>query len=390
MTLPTVPPGDARILVITKSTGGVAAYNLTLCEHLHEKGYGVSVICLSDDNESYARRLEDHGISTTTMEMARYTIAPVSDLLLAMRLIRHVRRHPADAIIAHGAKAGFLGRLAGRLAGVPVLYVVHAMSFLRRVRGQRAILYRQLERLGSLLGGHFVAISRSMRDELSRCKIATATAVTVVHTGIDAERFTCPRDPSEARQALGLDANRPVVGWAGRLHPDKAPLAFIRAAELVTRSVPGVQFFMAGDGPLADDVRALAQRLGLGDRLIAGGWQDDMRPLYSALDLYAATSLSEGLPVTLLEAMAAGRPAVATAVGGVPEVIRDGVDGYLVDVGDHQAMARHCERLLLDDRRRDAMGRAAKERVTTCFTVERMMAGWQDLIEKQLFERGEA
>lgn len=387
MTSPRVPPERTRILGVTKSTGGVAAYNLTLCERLRDSGYGVSVICLSEGSESFARRLEDRGISTTTMEMARYTIAPVSDLRLAIRLILHVRRHPADLIIAHGAKAGFLSRLAGRLAGVPVLYVVHAMSFLRRVRGQRAILYRQLERLGSLLGGQIVAISRAMSDELVRCKIARASEVAVVHTGIDPEKLSCPRDPSIARQALGLDPHRPVIGWVGRLHPDKAPLDFVRAAELVARSVPGVQLIMAGEGSLADDVQALAQRLGLGNRLITAGWQDDVASLYSALDIYVATSLSEGLPVTLLEAMAAGRPAVATAVGGVAEVIRHGVDGYLVDVGDHRAMARHCAELLLNGRRRAAMGQAARERVTTCFTVGRMMERWQDLIEKQLSAR---
>lgn len=379
-----------RILSVTKSTGGVAAYNRTLSEHLHQRGYDVHVICLSDGNESYARTLEEREISATPMAMARYSIAPLSDLLLAVRLLRHIRQHPVDLIIGHGAKAGFLSRVTGRVEGVPVLYVVHAMSFLRRVRGRRAVLYRQLERVGSLLGGRIVAISRSMRDELARCKIAPASEVTVIHTGIDPAKLQYPRDPSAARRALGLDPHRPVVGWAGRLHPDKAPLDFVRAAELVANAIPDVQLLMAGEGPLADEVRALARQSGLGDRLITAGWQNDMVSLYSALDIYTATSLSEGLPVTLLEAMAAGRPVVATSAGGVAEVIRHGVDGYMVDVGDHQTMARHCEELLLDDRLRSEMGRAAKDRVSVSFAIGPMMDCWQDLIQRQLSARRRA
>lgn len=373
-----------RILGVTKSTGGVAVYNRTLIEHLRDRGYGVGVLCLSEGNESYARALAARGIPTRTMGMARYSIAPVSDLRLAIRLVRHLRRHPVDLILAHGAKAGFLCRLAGRLSGIPVIYVMHSMPFLRRVQGRRAIGYRQLERIGSLLGGHIVAISGSMRDELRRRRIAPVSGVTVIQTGIDPAKLEPLHDRAAARRALGLEVHRPVIGWAGRLNPQKAPLDFVRAAELVARSVPNVQFYMAGEGPLAGDVLALADRVGLGKQLIVGGWQNDVAAMFSAFDIYCATSRWEGLPLTLLEAMTAQRAVVATAVDGVIEVIRDGVEGYLVDVADHRSMARRIEPLLLDEARRAELGRAAKARVAACFTVERMMESWEDLIDRQL------
>ncbi|MGH9381472.1 MAG: glycosyltransferase family 4 protein [Thermoanaerobaculia bacterium] len=376
--------GPIRILGVTKSTGGLATYNRTLLEQLQDRGYSVSVVCLSEGSGAYARAFAKREIPATSMDMARYTIAPFSDLKLAIRLVRHLRRNPVDLVIAHGAKAGFLGRLAGRVTGARVLYVLHSMPFLERVQGRRAIFYRSLERIGRRMGGHIVAISHAMRDEIEKHGIAPASAVTVLHTGIDPSALAIPRDQSSARMALGLDPRRPVVGWAGRLNPQKAPLDFIRAAELVTRSVPEAQFFMAGEGSLASTVRALANKLGLGDRLILAGWQEDAARMLSALDVYVATSWWEGLPLTLLEAMCGERAVVATAVDGVVEVIRDGVDGFLVDAGDPPAMAARLELLLRDDGRRSELGRAARRRVMEHFTVDRMMDRWVKLICREL------
>lgn len=380
----TTPEDRVRILGVTKSTGGVAVYNQTLSEELRNRGYEVRGVCLSEGSESYARALTERGIPAVTMDMERYSIAPLSDARLAMRLVRHLRRHRVDLVIAHTAKAGFLCRLAGRLAGVPVLYVMHSTPFLRRVQGHRAFLYRQLERIGSRLGGHIVVINNSMREELSRHRVAPRSAVTAIHTGIDTARLQPSADRSAACRALGLDPQRPVIGWAGRLNPQKAPVDFVRAAARLARSRPDVQFFMAGEGPLASEVRAEAERHQLGDRLVVAPWQDDVVSMYSAFDIYCATSRWEGLPLTLLEAMAMELAAVATAVDGVREVIRHGVDGLLVEVGDSGAMAEHLRRLLVDERRRDELARAAKTRVMECFTIERMMEHWLDVIERQV------
>lgn len=392
--MPRVPPKGqrepVRILSVTKATGGVAVYNRTLSEELRDRGYDVSGVCLSEGSESYARSLAELGIPAVAMDMDRYSIAPLSDARLAIQLVRHLRRHPVDLVIAHTAKAGFLCRLAGRLAGVPVLYVMHSTPFLRRVQGNRAFLYRQLERIGSRLGGHIVVINNSMREELARHLTAPRSAVTVIHSGIDPARLQPPADRSEACRALGLDPLRPVVGWAGRLNPQKAPLDFIRAAARLAPSSPKIQFFMAGEGPMASEVRAEAERFRLGDQLVTATWQDDVASMYAAFDIYCATSRWEGLPLTLLEAMAAERPAVATAVDGVREVIRHGVDGLLAEVGDSRAMAGHLQRLLLDERRRSELARAAKARVMKCFTIERMMERWLEVIERQVDARQRA
>lgn len=381
---PPIPRSRVRVVGVTKSTGGVAAYNTTLSEALRDRGYEVRGVCLSEGSESYARALTEQGIPAVAMAMKRYSIAPLSDAWLAMRLVRHLRRYPVDVVIAHTAKAGFLCRLAGRLAGVPVLYVMHSTPFLRRVQGRRAFVYRQIERIGSRLGGHIVVISDSIRKELSRHRTAPRSAVTVIHTGIDPAPLQSSTNRLDACRSLGLDPQRPVIGWAGRLNPQKAPVDFVRAAARLAPSRPDVQFFMAGDGPLASEVRAEAERLRLGDQLATAAWQDDVASMYAAFDIYSATSRWEGLPLTLLEAMAAERAVVVTAVDGVREVIRHGVDGLLVDVGDSRAMAGHFEQLLVDEHRRGELARAGRARVLECFTIERMMERWVDVIERQV------
>lgn len=373
-----------RVLSVTKSTGGLANCNRILTEQLQAREFRVRVVCLSEGRDAYARSLAEQGVETISMDMARYSISPLSDLALAIRLVRHVRRHPVDLIIGHGAKAGFLGRLAGRAVGVPALYAMYSMPFLRRIQGRWAVPYGWLERVGARLGGHIVAVNHSMRDELVRRGIAQRSAVTVIQQGIDPSPLLVPHDRHAARAELGLDPRRPVIGWAGRMAPQKSPFDFVRAVELVARSVPEAQFFMAGEGALENEVRELVDRLGLGDRLILASWQKDVVRMFAAFDVYVATSRWEGLPLTLLEAMAAERAVVVTPVDGVQEVIRHGVDGFLVAVGDIRAMAGHLEQLLRDEPRRAELARAARARVMERFTVNHMMEHWEDLIERQL------
>lgn len=372
-----------RLMSVTKSTGGVAAINRSLCEQLSARGHAVSVVCLSQGNEAYARALEESGIRTVRMEMERYSIAPLSDLGLVARLLRHVRKERPDLILAHGAKAGLVTRLVGRLTGTPTVYALHSMPFLERVQGRRAFLYRQLERIGARVGGHIVATAHSMREELRRNRIAPASRISMIHTGLDLSGFDRPMDRAAACRALGLEPGRPVVGWAGRLNRQKAPFDFLRVAERVVRAAPGVQVFMAGEGPLESEVRALAAKLDLGGSLIAAPWQSDVPAMLAAFDVYVSTSYWEGLPVAILEAMASGRAVVATAVDGVGEAIEHGVSGFLVEAGDLEALAEQVARLLGDEDLRARVGAAARERVEAAFTIERMIDEWESLLLRQ-------
>jgi L-malate glycosyltransferase len=369
-----------KVLSVTKSTGGLAHYNTTLCKGLNRDLFDVHVVCLSENNQRYAEELRAMGIGATPMEMNRYKIDVTSDLRLARQLTRFIRAGGYDVVIGHGSKAGFLVRLAERFSGIPSIYALANLSFVPRIQGKKAYVYRALEILGSRLGGHVVTVAYSTRDEVIKYKIAGENRVTAIHTGIDLKRFNGEGDPAAAKQKLNLDPARPVVGWAQRLMPQKAPLDFVRAAAEIIREVPAVQIFMAGEGELAEEVDALIRELKLEKNFVRAPWQSDVTGMLKAFDVYALSSHWEGLPLSLLEAMAMGCASVSTDVDGNKEVIEHAKSGFLVGAGDVDKLAAYVIDLLQDDDLRQKIGTAGQERVRQHFDVQKMIREWEALL----------
>ncbi len=372
--------GKIRLVSITKSTGGLAHYNTELCKRLDRDRFDIHVICLSDNNKDYAQKLQGMGISASTMDMDRYAINITSDWRLAQQLTQYIKDNHFDVMIGHGSKGGFLARWVERRTGIKAIYALASMSFVPRIHGRKAHIYKQLERFGAMLGGHIVTVAYSTRDELILNKITTPQRATAIHTGIDLVKFGEPLDRTQACKRLNLDPSRLVVGWAARLMPQKGPLDFIRACKKIVEAVPDVQIFMAGEGELADDVQKHIDEYNINDNMIRTGWQSDIPDMLSAFDVYVLSSHWEGLPLSLLEAMAMKRPSVATAVDGSAEVIQHGINGFLVEAGNDTQMADHVIQLLKDAELRKNMGEAARDRVETHFHVDKMVKEWEDLL----------
>lgn len=369
-----------RVLSVTKSTGGLAVYNTRLVRSLQENGFEVSVLCLSEGNGQYAEELRGYGIEAYTMDMERYAISVAADLRLARQMTRFVRENRFDVVIGHGSKAGFLVRLIERMTHVPAVYALASMSFVPRIHGRKAYLYRELERFATLWGGHIVVLANSIRDELIRQRIAPASRITTIYTGIDTEQFSNPLDRTEACRIIGVDPARPVVGWAQRLMPQKAPLDYVRAAAEVVKAVPDAQFYLAGSGQLESEVDDEIKRLKLQDHVVRAAWQSNVHAMLSAFDVYVLSSHWEGLPLSLLEAMSMGLPSVVTAVDGNVDVVEDGKSGLLVPPKDPQVLAQGITTLLQAPSLRQAMGQAARERIVEAFNIDRMTQEWAELL----------
>lgn len=372
--------GKIRLVSVTKSTGGLAHYNTELCKRLDRDRFDIHVICLSDGNKAYAEKLQSMGIPASTMDMDRYAINVTGDWRLAQQMTKFIKDNNFDVMIGHGSKGGFLVRWVERRTGIKAIYALASMSFVPRIHGRKAHIYKQLERFGSMLGGHIVTVAYSTRDELIKNKITPPQRATAIHTGIDLVKFGEPLDRSEACKRLNLDPSRLVVGWAARLMPQKGPLDFVRACKLIVEAVPDVQVFMAGEGELADEVQKLIDEYKIGNNIIRAGWQTDIPAMLSAFDVYVLSSHWEGLPLSLLEAMAMKRPSVATAVDGSVEVIQHGIDGFLVEAGNHAQMADYVVQLLKDAEMRQNFGEAARRRVEEHFHVDKMVKEWETLI----------
>lgn len=375
-----ITPNKIRVMIITKSTGGLASYNLRLCTGLDKDKFDLTIICLSDSNVEYANELSALGFRALPMEMERYAINFQSDLGLIRKLRDYLNKNPHDIIMGLGSKSGFIARVLGRTQKVIGIYQLASMSFLPRIHGNKAHVYRALEHVGNLFGGHIVVLSKITKHELLTRKLASEEDVTIIYTGIDIDYFNPqPFDRVETCKSLNIDPNRPVIGWAARFVPQKAPLDFVNAMAIVCKERPDVQIVMAGEGQLKDETLKLVNSLGLNNNFIFLPWQQDVPRLLASFSIYVLNSHWEGLPQSLLEAMAMELPSVVTAVDGNVEVINHGKNGYLVPLYDLQELAKHLIMLVDDPEKQKEMGYQARERVKELFTIDKMIGEWEKL-----------
>jgi L-malate glycosyltransferase len=288
-------------------------------------------------------------------------------LLSARRLARHLKRNRVDLLHCHLPVAGAVGRVAGRLAGIPVVYTEH------NKQERYHPLTRQLNRLTWRWQERAIAVSADVAESI-RAHLPVTVPVEVVLNGVDVERFR--RDPSSAgrvRARLGIPADAPVVGTVAVFRTQKRLEDWIEAARALRARIPNVHFLLIGDGPLRGEVEAAIERSGIREAIHLPGLQEDVRPFLSAMDVYLMSSIFEGLPIALLEAMSAGCAPVCTAVGGIPEVIRSGENGLLVPPMDPAALASAAGDLLAEPGRTEVVGALARRTVQDGFSMERMV-----------------
>jgi sugar transferase (PEP-CTERM/EpsH1 system associated) len=279
---------------------------------------------------------------------------------LALRLMRAFRRERTDVVHTHDDRPHLYGTLAGRLAGVRrVIHTRHGRS--------PGLSRRQdaLVRLAAAWVDRFVCVSRD-GARLALCRGVPARKVCTVTNGIDMARFSCH----------GPRPGGPAVIVA-RLSPEKDHATLLRACAVAVREEPSFRLQVAGNGPLREDLLGLAGELGLTESVRFLGAVRDVPGLLAGAGLFVLSSLSEGMSLTLLEAMASGLPVVATRVGGNPEVVADGLTGLLVPPADPPALAAALVRLWRDPAAGHRMGREGRARAERHFDVRAMVASYE-------------
>lgn len=312
---------------------------------------------------------------------------PLHDCCAVVRLSLLLRRWRVAILHAHGSKAGLVGRLAGVLAGTPVrILTVHNSIFYAEWPGYKKRFFALAENLLARSTNRIITVSEALRREYIAQERLQPERVVTIYNGINPEEFRVGESRAVLRSRLGLPVDAQVVGTVARLAPQKGVRYLIEAAGLLP---PGRQpfFVIVGDGPLRAELERLAAAFA-GGKFFFTGRREDLPALLNAFDLFVLPSLTEGFGLAALEAMAASLPVVATAVGGVPEVVVDGETGLLVPPRDAAALAAAIERLLGDPELAAKMGRAGRERVTKLFTIERMTSAVMALYEAELARRG--
>ncbi|MDD2927482.1 MAG: glycosyltransferase family 4 protein [Candidatus Omnitrophica bacterium] len=299
-------------------------------------------------------------------------IQPGQDFLALINLYSFIKKNNIGIVHTHSSKAGFLGRLAAKLAGAKVIiHTVHGWSFHKYQPLLLRRLFILLERFAALFTDKLVVVSSFDRAQGLENRVGTQSKYSLIPYGIDYAEFDI--QDSSVRRELGLNDRDLVVGMVACFKPQKCPQDFIKLAGLVNRYMPGVKFILVGDGILRKRIERLIAGSHLEKRVILTGWRRDIQRVLSALDVFVLTSLWEGLPVTVLEAMAAAKAVIATDTGGVREAVDNGKTGFLIQPHDVEGLAKKLVSLFRENELSIKIGRSAQEYLKYNFKANDMI-----------------
>jgi glycosyltransferase involved in cell wall biosynthesis len=347
--------------------GGPAIHAILLTEGLRLRGYETVLVAGQEGaREGSLRELAAHkGITPVVLAELGREVRPGRDLVALFRLVRLLRQQQPEIVHTHTAKAGALGRIAAKIAGIPIVvhtfhgHVMHGY-FSHWVTRFFLAIERRLAKASTTI----LTVSEGVRQDLLRLRIGRPETVEVMPLGLELDGLLrADARRGEIRRRLGISPEVPLVGIIARLVPIKDHNTFLEAACDLHRSRPDVRFLIVGDGELRPHLERHVQALGLSQCVSFLGWQRELEPIYADLNLAVLSSLNEGTPVSLIEAMAAGLPVVATRVGGVLDLVEHGKTGLLVPPKDPKAFSGAMEALLGDPDRGREMGRLARETV---------------------------
>lgn len=368
--------GPARVLQLLWSLdiGGAEKFVMNFVRHLDRSRYAPSICVLDADGPL---RTEAESLGVPVFRLRR---GPVP--VLIARLLNVVRRWQPDLIHAHSLAPGFYGALAGALSRTPVLTTRHGRPEESAEKSiVRTLSYRFTDR--------FIAVSDQVRQLLIDVSAAPAERFYTVLNGIDTAHFADARDAG-LRAELGIPESSFTFGTVGRLGVSKAQHIMIDAMKSLTDRGEDAFLVIAGDGPLRQELEQQVSELRLESHVrMLGNWHN-VASLLKCLDAFVLSSIDEGVPLSLLEAMAAGLPSVVTHIGGIPEVVTDGTHGLMVPVKDTQAFAAAMERLMSEPELRTRLGKAASELVRARFDIEHMMREYYRHYDAVLCRRGKS
>lgn len=367
-------PRHVAHMIGSLHTGGAERALINVLLAADRKDFRYTVICLGYRGE-LAPVLEAAGIPVHVMRIRHRHL-----LVSIPRLARWLRRENVAVVHAHMYWATLWGRIAGRLAGVPVLMTTEHGPDLWK--GPQHVTFDRL--LNRWTARHIAVAQDGLEIRLRRERVRPDRIV-LIPNGV-AVPAVC-RDPERAlraRREFGLATETPVIGTVGRLVPEKGYVHLLEAVKLARAELPGLRWLAIGDGPLRQELAARTKELGLEDAVIWAGLRTDIDQLLEAMDLWVMSSVSEGLPVALLEAMAAACPIVATNVGGIPDAVGDGREAVLVPSRDPAAMAAAIVGLLRDPERARGLGAAARVRAEARYSIKSVVRRVEDIYREEL------
>ena len=392
-----MPPEPIRVLrVIARlNMGGPAIHVANLAAGLETRGYHTTLVAgsLARGEDSMAFLAERLGVTVVSVEELQREVSVLHDARSVLRVAELIRDERPHVLHTHTAKAGAIARAAALLAvgarPPVVLHTFHGHVLKGYFDAGRTAFFRQVERTLARASDVLVAVSPEVRDELVELGVAPLEKFVVIRLGIPLEeRLGDPTADSDYRRLYGIPKDAFVVGWVGRMTGIKDTGAVVDIVRAVRERGVNAVLCMVGDGPEREVLERLAHKLGIARYCYFVGYQSDVAGYYRLFDAFLLPSVNEGTPVSAIESLASGTPVVANRVGGVPDVVRDGVDGFLVEPGDVDAAAARLAELAADPALRSRLGESGRARVLERYSVERLVDDVDRLYRSLLASKG--
>lgn len=387
--------------IITRFDKGGSAQNTYLSLlGLRKKNYQLSLVSgLSLESEMKHEEikakekdiqiLKSEGIEFTQCPSLLRRINIIRDLKAFFDIWRIIKKYNPLIVHTHSSKAGLMGRLAAKLAGTPIIvHTPHGHVFFGYFGPFKTKLFIIFEKLASRITDKIVALTNREKKDHILFKIAEEDKFSVIYSGIELNilKESSSEEKQNLKKELGIPENSLIVGTAGRLVPVKGPEFLVKASKYIISKYPDTYFMFTGDGPLEQDLKRKALEMGISDNIIFLGWRDDLVKIISIYDIFVLPSLNEGMGRVLVEAMALGKSIVASNVGGIPDLVIHGKNGFLVPPKNPKQLAKYIQVLLEDKDKREKMGLAGKEMAYN-FTSERMVEKIANLYKKLLTQK---
>lgn len=355
-----------------------------LCNGLDPSSYDVTLIYgrTSHASARTAEFLSAMKEKAVSLPCLRRNINPVLDAAAFIRLVIILKRGAFDIVHTHTSKAGGVGRLAARIAGVRVIvHTPHGHVFYGYFNAFVSGAFAAIERVLSRITSAIIVLTGCEREDMVRLRIASLDQMRVIPNGLDmslyGKRFILKRE--EIRGSFGLSPDSILVGTVGRIEHVKGTAHFVDAAREICSTDGRAKFIIAGEGSQRAALEEKVRSWGLENRIVFLGWRDDVAEFLAALDIFVLPSLNEAVGLSLIEAQASGVAVIATRVGGIPEIVTDGVTGLMVNPSSSDEIACAIKTLVNDPAKRESLAQAAIASLEDRFSVTKMISATENL-----------
>ncbi|NMH68925.1 glycosyltransferase family 4 protein [Bacillus sp. RO3] len=363
-----------KLITRMDDIGGAQIHVQDLSLSLKRSGH--EVIILSRGTGPVTDVLQEQGIRCEQLIHLNLAISPFHDLLALMELCKWIKEIDPDILAAHSSKAGMLGRLAGKICGVPTVFTAHGWAFSEGVPESKRKVYRLLERCAGFISNGIITVSDYDYDLACKNKIINGAKMRTIHNGV-------PDIPDSNRRKNQRSPLR-IIMVARFAFPKEQPL-LLQALENIEE--PDWELDLVGDGPRLNELKEKVQRSSLSHRIHFLGNRRDVPELLANAHIFVLTSQYEGLPISIIEAMRCGLPIVASDVGGVEELVKEGENGFLIPRGDATLLTSKLKTLMANQPLMEKMGQVSRQRYEAKFSFEKMrdqtLQMYRDILESQ-------